>query len=90
MSQRLISADDHIDLSHDRVKSFLAPAFHGSYDDAVRTFARSMGSSLSNEANQRWREQQGLEVDPSTNAMIGRRNHAASGRPGHTDPIERL
>jgi len=38
MSQRLISADDHIDLSHGRVKSFLDPSFHSSYDDAVHTF----------------------------------------------------
>jgi predicted TIM-barrel fold metal-dependent hydrolase len=90
MSQRLISADDHIDLSHDRVKSFLDPKFHGSYDDAIMTFAKSMGSSMTAEANQRWREQQGLEVDLAATPMIGRRNHAASGRAGHTDPVERL
>jgi predicted TIM-barrel fold metal-dependent hydrolase len=90
MSQRLISADDHIDLSHDRVKSFLDPKFHGSYDEAIMTFAKSMGSSMTAEANQRWREQQGLEVDLAATPMIGQRNHAASGRAGHTDPVERL
>jgi hypothetical protein len=28
MAQRLISADDHVDLSHDKIKSFLAPKYH--------------------------------------------------------------
>jgi predicted TIM-barrel fold metal-dependent hydrolase len=91
MSDRLISADDHIDLSHARVKSFLDVRFHGAYDDALMTFARSMGASVSTEANQRWREQQGLAVDPSApSPMIGARHHAASGRPGHTDATARL
>jgi hypothetical protein len=28
MAQRPISADDHVDLSHDKIKSFLAPKYH--------------------------------------------------------------
>jgi uncharacterized protein len=90
MSQQLISADDHVDLSHGRVKKFLSSKFHGDYDEAVAEFARSMGSTISAEANQRWREQQGLEVDLTAMPMIGKRQFAASGRAGHTDPIERL
>ena len=85
-----VSADDHVDLSHDHVKKFLSSKFHGDYDEAVAEFARSMGSTISAEANQRWREQQGLEVDLTAMPMIGKRQYAASGRAGHTDPIERL
>jgi predicted TIM-barrel fold metal-dependent hydrolase len=90
MSQRVISADDHIDLTHDRIKTYLAPRYHGDYDEALAEFARSMGPSLSAESNQRWREQEGLPVDPDARPMVNRRRHQASGRPGHTDPVERL
>jgi uncharacterized protein len=90
MSARVISSDDHIDLSHERVKTFLAPKYHMDYDEAVAEFARSMGASVSAESNQRWREQEGLPVDPTATPMINRRSHPANGRPGHTDPIERL
>ena len=86
---RLISADDHVDISHDRVKSFLAPKYHDAYDAALMEFAASMGSTASVESNQRWREQQGLP--PKKIAGMGaNRSHAAFGRPGHTDADARL
>lgn len=88
--ERVISADDHIDLSHDRVKSFLATKYHDDYDDAVATFGRLMGSAVTAEANQRWREQEGLAVDRTATPMTAHRTHPASGRAGHTDPVERL
>lgn len=87
MPQRLISADDHVDLSHDTVKSFLDPQFHDDYDAAVNEFRASMSSMVSNETNQRWREQQGLELG---SADITRRTHEANGRPGHTQAAARL
>jgi predicted TIM-barrel fold metal-dependent hydrolase len=87
---RLISADDHVDLSHDRVKSFLATKHHGEYDDALMTFAASMQPMRSVDANQRWREQQGLDPDEPISGMGENRAHPAFGRAGHTDPIERL
>jgi predicted TIM-barrel fold metal-dependent hydrolase len=90
MSQRVISADDHIDLSHERVKAFLAPEHHDDYDAAVAAFRASMGSTASAESNQRWREQQGLPVDPTARPMAMRRTHPANGRAGHTDASERL
>lgn len=90
MPQRVISADDHIDLTHDRVKSFLAERHHDDYDRAVAEFRRSMGSTVSADANQQWRRQRGLEVDPDATPMINRRSHPANGRPGHADPHERL
>jgi hypothetical protein len=52
MAQRVTSAGDHIDLSHDHVKAFLAPKYHGDYDEAVAAFSRSMGSAVSAESNQ--------------------------------------
>ena len=87
--ERLISSDDHVDLSHDDVKKHLTAKFHGDYDEAVLSFRQSVMKMVSSETNQRWREQQGLAPDPTV-SMGGDRNHAASGRPGHTDPHERL
>jgi predicted TIM-barrel fold metal-dependent hydrolase len=87
--QRLISADDHVDLSHDRVKAHLASKYHEDYDLALMEFRKSMVTTISAAANERWREQQGLEPDPNV-GMGSNRMHAAFGRPGHTDPRERL
>ncbi|HEX7096701.1 MAG TPA: amidohydrolase family protein [Acidimicrobiales bacterium] len=89
-SERLISADDHVDLSHDRVKAHLAPKHHDDYDAAIAAFRASMGATASVEANQRWREQQGLPPEQSPKTMGGNRSHPAFGRAGHTDPVERL
>jgi uncharacterized protein len=89
MNERLISADDHVDLDHGQVKNHLAAKFHGDYDEAAATFAESMKRTVANDANQRWREQQGLQPGGSS-GMGGSRNHASSGRPGHRDPLERL
>jgi predicted TIM-barrel fold metal-dependent hydrolase len=87
--ERLISADDHVDLSHDSVKRHLASKFHDDYDAAIAAFRATMTSTASIAANQRWREQEGLEPDPTV-SMGSNRSHAAFGRPGHTDPRERL
>ena len=88
--ERLISADDHVDLSHERIKSHLASRFHADYDAALAAFRATMGSTASVAANQRWREQQGLGIDPNSTGMGGNRSHAASGRAGHADSAERL
>jgi len=90
MSSRLISSDDHVDLSHDRVKTHLAPKFHDDYDAAVQAFTAMMTARRSFEANQRWRTQQGWPEDATAKPMEYKRNHPADGRPGHTDPRERL
>jgi predicted TIM-barrel fold metal-dependent hydrolase len=88
-TMRLISADDHVDVSHERVKSFLAPKFHDAYDTALAEFRASMGATASVDANQRWREQQGLAPEKIA-GMGANRRHAAANRPGHTDPVARL
>jgi predicted TIM-barrel fold metal-dependent hydrolase len=87
---RLISADDHVDLSHDQIKTFLASKYHRDYDDAVAQHRGSMASLVSAESNQRWREQQGLDSSEPIKGMGGARSHAASGRAGHTDALARL
>jgi predicted TIM-barrel fold metal-dependent hydrolase len=88
-TERLISSDDHVNLSHESIKKHLEPRFHDDYDDAVSTFGRSVMSLVSSEANQRWSKQQGVTPDP-TATIGGNRKHAATGRLGHTDPHERL
>jgi predicted TIM-barrel fold metal-dependent hydrolase len=91
MKQRLISADDHVDLSHEAIKSNLATKFHDDYDDAIARFRASMGSLVSVEANQLWREQQGMPSAGGGNLMsMENRKHPAAGRRGHTDAAERL
>jgi predicted TIM-barrel fold metal-dependent hydrolase len=87
--ERLISADDHVDLTHDRIKAHLAPKFHDSYDAGLVRFGQSMGSTASIAANAQWREQNGLEPDPTV-SMGGNRSHAAWGRSGHNDAVDRL
>lgn len=92
MKQRLISADDHVDLSHDAIKSNLATKFHADYDRAVAGFRASMGNLASVEANQLWRKQQGMSTDGGGRGLMSleRRKHPAAGRRGHTDSHERL
>jgi predicted TIM-barrel fold metal-dependent hydrolase len=90
VTERLISADDHADIPHERVKAHLASTHHDAYDAGVAAFRASMGATQSVEANRRWRDQQGLVTDGPLPTMGDRRRHAASGRPGHTDPVARL
>jgi predicted TIM-barrel fold metal-dependent hydrolase len=88
----LISADDHLDLSHDAIKSHLASKFHDEYDSALQRFRGSMGSLASAEANQLWRQQQNLPAEEGRGLLSGMadRHHPAAGRQGHKDPLERL
>ncbi len=88
---RLISADDHVNISHESVKAHLASSLHGEYDAALARFAASMGATRSVAANQRWRAQQGEDPDAPIRGM-GQQAGAnrAFGRPGHTDPVARL
>jgi uncharacterized protein len=91
MAQRLISADDHVDLSHEKIMSFLDPKLHGEYVDALKAFGAAMSGTLSNDANQRWRKQEGLEGASET-SMTNRpaTSNAAFGRTGYTKAAERL
>ena len=52
MSERIISADSHVAVSHDQIKANLDPKFHAAYDDAVRAFGERMarGAGAANAA----------------------------------------
>jgi predicted TIM-barrel fold metal-dependent hydrolase len=94
-SERLVSADDHVELTHDRVKAHLAGKFHADYDAGVDTFRTAMANSRSSEANQRWRQQSGVvseagATEEGTSGTGVYRRHAAAGRPGHSNAVERL
>ena len=88
--ERLISADDHVDVSHDAVKTHLASKYHGAYDAGLMAFAASMGNMRSAESNRMWRDQQGLGDPVNPVGMDVKRQHAANGRPGHSDAQARL
>lgn len=74
MATRLISADSHVSVQHDQVKAHLAPRFHDAYDDALARAHREMLGGNAAKANRG-----GIEFV-----------HPAHGRPGYTDPVERL
>ena len=59
-AQRLISSDDHVDLSQDHVKVHLRPKYHDSYDAAVAQVEAELRGRNNVEVNRRWREQQGF------------------------------
>src|SRR5262245_53107080 len=90
MKYRLISADDHVDLSHEAIKSNLATTFHADYDEALTAFYTSMMSMMSGAANQLWRTQNGVPGEPNPLGMLANRTHPAAGRAGHTDATARL
>jgi len=88
--ERLISADDHVDLGHDSVKAHLASKYHDAYDEALREFAASMKKLRSVEANQRWREQQHLGAPTSPVGMGTGSGHIVFDTAGHRDAKARL
>jgi predicted TIM-barrel fold metal-dependent hydrolase len=88
--ERLISADDHVDLSHSAVKTHLATKYHDAYDAALREFAATMTNLRSVEANQRWRSQQRLGAPTSPVGMGTGRSHIVFDAAGHRDPRARL
>jgi predicted TIM-barrel fold metal-dependent hydrolase len=87
--RRLISADDHVDITQDQVKAFLHAKHHENYDAAVAQVEAELRGRNNVEVNRRWREQHNL---PATQGkgFGGNQRHPAFGRPGHTDPAERL
>ncbi len=88
--ERLISADDHVDLAHESVKAHLATKYHDSYDAALREFAASMMNLRSVEANQRWREQQRLGAPTTPVGMGTGKGHIVFDAAGHRDSKARL
>jgi len=71
---RLVSSDSHISIVHDQVKERLAPRFHDAYDAALQQAFTEMLGGNAAKANM-----SGLKTV-----------HASHGRPGYSDPVERL
>jgi predicted TIM-barrel fold metal-dependent hydrolase len=86
---RLISSDDHVDVTQDQVKAFLNPKHHDAYDAAVARVEAELRRRSNVEMNRRWREQQELAPE-EIKGYGGIEVHPAFGRPGHTDPLARL
>jgi predicted TIM-barrel fold metal-dependent hydrolase len=76
-TERLISADSHVKVTHEQIKANLDPKFHAAYDDAVRAFGERMarGAGAANAAGA---------------AMKAADKNAAFNQPGYGDPIARL
>jgi predicted TIM-barrel fold metal-dependent hydrolase len=77
MSERLISADSHVKVTHEQVKANLPSRLHADYDAAVAAYQARMAGGAGS-ANARGAQMQ----------AIGR--NAAFTRAGYGDPAERL
>ena len=73
-TRRIISSDSHVSVQHDDVKGHLASRFHDDYDAALAQAFREMLGGNAAKANAG-----GTEI-----------RHASWGRPGYSDPHERL
>src|SRR3984885_10705472 len=75
--ERIISADSHVQVTHDQIKANLEPKFHQAYDDAVAAFAQRMsrGAGAANAAGA---------------AMQAANRNSAFTEPGYGDPVARL
>jgi predicted TIM-barrel fold metal-dependent hydrolase len=74
-TERLFSADDHVDIGHDRIKAHLASKYHDDYDAALAAFRASMHLKPSTPSN-------ATSIDPSRSNPRG--------LAGHRDPHQRL
>ncbi|MFK7894626.1 MAG: amidohydrolase family protein [Myxococcota bacterium] len=88
-AHKLISADDHVEVTHEGVKKYLASKYHDDYDAAVGRFGALMGKTMSSEANQKWRDQSGVGGE-AEEVRIGGRDYPSFGRPGYGDAASRL
>src|SRR5437763_12251060 len=79
MTERMISADSHVKMSHEQVKQHLAPEHHDAYDAASGAYEARMsrGTGAANRA--------GATMGQSIAAQ-----NAVFTRPGYWDPVERL
>ena len=76
VTERLISADSHVRISHDQVKAHLAIKHHDDYDDAQRAFAERMRNAMG--------------AGRANTDSMKQNAHAAFTRPGYSDGTERL
>jgi uncharacterized protein len=79
MSERVISADSHVNITHDRVKANLPAKYHQDYDRAVDEQLAVMAEFYG-----------GRQLSTDGQGKLANFTHPAKGRPGHFDPVERL
>ncbi|WP_051683684.1 amidohydrolase family protein [Blastococcus sp. URHD0036] len=79
MTERLISADSHVRVSHDQIKSFMPAKYHAVYDEAASEHENRMktGAGAANQAG----------AKPKDKASTA---NSAFSRPSYFDPTERL
>jgi predicted TIM-barrel fold metal-dependent hydrolase len=87
MSERLISADSHVRMTHEQVKEHLPSRLHDAYDEAAGGYEARMskGTGAANRAGaqmQRTEQKQRAEQIAASNAVFS--------RPGYWNPVERL
>jgi predicted TIM-barrel fold metal-dependent hydrolase len=85
MTKRLISADSHVQVSHDQVKSHLPAHLHAAYDEVAREYEARMahGTGAANRAGAK-----GTRATPKKGAIAA--SNSAFTRRGYWDPVERL
>jgi predicted TIM-barrel fold metal-dependent hydrolase len=80
-TERLVSADSHVKMTHEQVKAHLAPHLHEAYDAAAGAYEERMstGSGAANRAGAAAAARRGLAA-----------SNSVFGRDGYWDPVERL
>jgi uncharacterized protein len=91
MSDRLISADSHLHITHDQVKSHLDPAFHETYDAAAGAYEARMskGTGAANRAGAELSAHDAEKAKADRAEQIASSN-AVFGRKGYWDAEARL
>jgi predicted TIM-barrel fold metal-dependent hydrolase len=81
MSERLISTDSHVKMTHEQVKGYLATTLHEAYDEAAGAYEASMrrGAGAANRAGAKQQKEAAIAA---ANAVFN--------RPSYWDPAERL
>lgn len=83
MSAKVISADSHVQISHEAIKAHLASKYHEAYDEAVTEYdRRTFRDSPTGQVNAGHMDVQKTLAQTHT--------HPAAGRAGHSDAVERL
>ncbi len=84
VTERLVSADSHVKMSHEEVKAHLPTRLHAAYDEAAGAYEQRMsrGTGRANRAG-------AGNANPTGGQGIAARN-SVFGRPGYADPVERL
>lgn len=87
MTERLISADSHVKMTHEQVKAHLPERFHPAYDAAAGAFEARMSRGVG-AVNRAGAEGNRKDEDQGTAALAAA--NSVFGRPGYWDPVERL